>query len=71
MRLVLLGQFKFDVELFRCETCCGQLVGEAHIPYHAGHKWRPCYHILPFDIPRVLWYLASGKLGPSKKGALE
>ena len=66
MRIVLFGIFSFNLELYRCENCCGQLLGESHFPQHAGHRIRPCYHILPLDIPRVLWYMVRGKLGESK-----
>ncbi len=65
MVLVLFGLFKFQVELYRCENCCGQLVGEVHILHHIGHKLRPCYNLMPLEFPRVLFYLVSGKI--SKK----
>ena len=63
MRLVLLGQFKFSVELYRCETCGFTMVGEKDIPDHLGHKFRPLFHFNSFfEEVKALWWLVRGKI---------
>lgn len=66
MQVVLFGRFKFNKEIFRCENCMGQLVGERDLPHHEGHRWRPACNLRLVEFPRVLYMLLFGKLDESK-----
>ena len=63
MRLVLLGRFKFKVELYRCEACGFKVVREIDISNHLGHKLRPLFCFNTFvEKVKVLWWLVRGDI---------
>jgi hypothetical protein len=63
MEVVLLGRFKFKVNLFRCETCGFKMVGDKDQALHLGHRWRPLYHFhTTWEQITALWWIVKGRI---------